>query len=410
MSGDIQPAVYSSTTSRTYMLVTSLASGDVLVLETDTLQTRRTFTTPRDIQNETMVHCAVASHSGDVMIRKDTHVSFSAWDLVTGTCIQNFASDLPGFGEIGPLTLTHDGTRAATAHRSRASVGMCIVVTWDVASGDVLHLFENYVNLPMALSFSPNKSFLVCTDFGGECSEFCLTGALFITRNIRREGAPENEMRAVVWEPDSNKYICGHVDGSVITVESAGSTLQVQADLTPAPLSYFAYSSRGDSVAALAMSVDGSLLAIAGGRLIHECDDKSTGKSRVSGFVSVYQTSNVGGNTQVSRDWYKHLLWKYSAIPEHHGSVFSVSFSLDSKLLASGGVDRICRVWNALDGIIVNQINMSHIITDLFFVFDIEEQRNRRLAFAMGGHESLGIDSILSVLSTDLLNKLIDFI
>jgi WD40 repeat protein len=286
-------------------------------------------------------------------------------------------------------------------------VGKSIVVTWDVASGDVLHIFENYVNLPMALAFSPTGSFLVCTDAGGECSEFCLTGALFITRNIRREGAPETEMRAVVWEPESNRYICGHDDGSVITVDSAGNTLQLDADLNAESLSYTEYSSRGDGVCALAMSMDGLLLAVAGGRLIHECGGESPGKPRVSGFVSVYQSSIISANTGASRERHTSLLWKYCAIPEHNGSVFSVSFSLDGKLLASGGVDRLCRVWNSMDGTIVNQINLSHVITDLFFVFDIEEQRKRRVAFAMGGHKSLGIDSILSILPEDLMNTLI---
>jgi len=386
------------------MLVASLYSGDVLVLDTETLETRRTFTCPLDVQDIPIVHCAVASYSGDVMIRKDTHTSFSVWDLVTGNCIRSFLSDY--FGEIGPLALTRDGTRAATAHRL-LSLGRSIVVTWDVASGDVLHTFENYVNLPMALAFSPTGSFLVCTDAGGECSEFCLTGALFITRNIRTEGDPVTEMRAVVWEPESNRYMCGNDDGSVVTVESAGSTLKLDIDVNSEPLSYFAYSSVGDTVASLAMSMDGLLLAVAGGRLIDECVGEYPGKPRVSGFVSVYQTSNISANTEASGERHTSLLWKYCAIPEHNGSVFSVSFSLDGKLLASGGVDRLCRVWNSMDGTIVNQINLSHVITDLFFVFDIEEQRKRRVAFAMGGHKSLGIDSILSILPDDMMNKLI---
>ena len=392
------------------MLVASLYSGDVLVLETETLETRRTFTGPLNVQDIPIVHCAVASCSGDVMIRKETHTSFSIWDLLTGNCIQRFLSDFPGFGEIGPLALTHDGTRAATAHRSLVSKGKSIVVTWDVASGDVLHTFENYVNLPLALAFSPTGSFLVCTDAGGECSEFCLKGALFITRNIRTEGSADAEMRAVVWEPGSNRYICGHDDGSVVTVESAGSTLQLNVDLNSEPASYLSYSSRGDAVAALAMSMDGLLLAVAGGRLIDECGGESTGNSRVSGFVSVYQTSNSTANTEALAERYTRLLWKYCAVPEHNGSVFSVSFSLDGKLLASGGVDRLCRLWNSTDGTIVHQITLSHVITDLFFVFDIEEQRKRRVAFAMGGHESLGIGSILSILPEDLMKTLISSI
>jgi WD40 repeat protein len=414
------------------MLVVSLVSGDVLVLETDTLQTRRTFTQPARVQPSSMVYCAVVSLNGEVMVAKDTNTTFSSWDLLTGTRLQYFRTGLPesaecdntslltfaercsngslNFGELGPMALTDDGKQVATAHKSRVSRGNSVVVIWDVVSGLMTHAFENYVNLPLALAFSPTGSFLVCTDTGGECTEFCLTGAQFMTRNVHTGDDDASEMCAVAWEPGSDLYICGHHNGSVIAVESAGCSWTPSSVIIPDATSYFAYSHRGDSVAALAASSDGMLLAVAGGRVLEETDDPSDTGEYMCGFVAVYKSRIKTIDKRTDRQWEKGMLWKHWTEQGHKGSVLSVSFSLDCKLLASAGVDGFCRLWDSMDGTIVNQINLSHIVTDLWFVFDIEDQQKRRMALAMGGHKRLGAESGLSVFPDDLMDTLMSFV
>ena len=64
---------------------------------------------------------------------------------------------------------------------------------------------------------------------------------------------------------------------------------------------------------------------------------------------------------------------------------------------------------DVLTGEIIHKIDLSHPVINLSFVFDIEEQQNRRLAVAMGGHDRLGSNSTLSVLPDDLLNKVLSF-
>lgn len=76
-------------------------------------------------------------------------------------------------------------------------------------------------------------------------------------------------------------------------------------------------------------------------------------------------------------------------------------------MLASGGVDGFCRSWNVMDGSIIHKTNLSHSLINLFFVFDVEEQQKIRLALAMGGHEHLGLKSMLSLLPDDLLNTIL---
>ena len=390
------------------MLVVSLISGEVLVLEPETLKTRRSFHAP-----DPHVCCAVASANGEVIAMKDTDTSFSCWDLVTGSRLRRFGVDQRGFVQIGPMALSCDGKMVATAHSSHYSDSVGVVTTWDVVSGSTLRVFHNFINFPMELAFSPNGSFLVCSDHTGECSEFCLTGASFMTRHIHSGQSKRSNMTAVAWDPYSQLYLCGHVDGSILTVESAGCVSEPTPNDTP-PTSYFAYSNRGDSVFTLAISSDNAYVAVAGGRGLEETynstakptetpsetpSDKPTHKpsteTRVVGFVAIYQPRGKG------------LCWKRWVKPGDDGNILSVSFSLDNRFLASGGGDGVCRIWDVSDGTIVNKINLHNSVIYLSFVFDIEEQQKRRMAIAMSGHARLGTGSALQDVPDDLLNKLI---
>ena len=424
------------------MLVVSLVSGDVHVLEPDNLQIRRSFNSTQSIEQPVtespiteelnqgsgdsflfpnFIDCTAVSRNGKIMVMKDSQTSFNAWNLVTGEHIQHFELTTFQLGEIGPMAVTIDGNQAATAHKSFISRGKSIVVTWDVASGSVIHLFENYYNSPMELEFSPNGSFLICSDNGGEITEFCLSGAKFMTRHVQNGHYFASEMSAVAWEPGSNSFLCGHVDGSVITVGSAGSNwhsstnpITTNNDEPPLPepplpgprfafgKPGLAFGLHGDGVNSLAISSDGMRLAVGGARYLdnlethyrvkHECIEDDETSSWYSGFVAVYDATRMTPR------------WKNWA---GVGAVFSVSFSLDDNFLASGGADGFFRLWDSSKGTIVNKVNLFHQLTNVCFVFDVELQKKRCLAVAMSGHKRLGSESILGVLPEDVLGKLL---
>ena len=379
------------------MLVAGLASGVVVVLEPDTLQKRRTFDQiQRDIGSEStpFIDRSIVSQNGRILIRKNSHTSFGSWDLVTGDFIQLFYSYGFKLGEIGPISLSADGTQAATAHRSRYHGGDGHIAIWDIVTGDMLHAVENYVKPPMDILFSPDGLFLVCSDEGGECTELCLNGLKFSTRHIHTGQFDASPMSALTWEPGSNYFFCGHHNGSVFTVQSAGYDRELTSETTriETPKCNFAFTHLGDMVDALSLSSDGLTLAVAGGRFLQ--DDYDTDETDNKGFVAIYENDN------------KNPRWK-CWIESH---VFSVSFSEGNHLLASGGVDGICCLWDVSDGTIVKRIELDSSIISINFVEDVELEEKRRLAFAMGSHTRLGDASILSVLPEDLFKKLLELV
>jgi WD40 repeat protein len=396
-------------TSYCYMLVASLISGDVLVLEPESLVTRRKIKQQEVNTASDFMHCASVSVNGTILVMKESDSTFGSWELSTGSYLQHFDSHPLQLGKICLMALSDNGDQVATAHMPHVVGNRGVVVTWDVAKGCIKEVFQAYKSLPTDLVFSPSGAFLVCSDEGGECTEFCLSGARFMTRNITTREHEPSTMSAVAWKPSSNSYICGHANGSVITVESAGSDwsptelagvdhglLHVGIGTPVAKVSNYSFHQTGDNINSLAMSSDGIQLAASGGRLFTELHYTNT---HMVGFVAIYEPSSKKGNGG--------LRWKRWIEAGQDGSVLCVSFSLDCKTLASGSIDGCCHLWNVMDGSNIHKIRLSCSVTSLSFVFDIEEQQNRRLAVAMGGHERLGSESNLSVLPDDLLNKIL---
>ena len=376
------------------MLVAGLASGVVVVLEPDTLQKRRTFNViKRDIGSEytPFIDRSIVSQNGRILIRKNSHTSFGSWDLVTGIFIQHFNSYGFKLGEIGPISLSADGTQAATAHRSRYHGGDGHIAIWDIETGSLLHAVENYLKPPMDILFSPDGLFLICSDEGGECTELCLNGLKFSTRHIHTGQFDASPMSALGWHPGSKYFLCGHHNGSIITVESAGSDRETsETTRIKTPKCNFSFTHLGDMVDSLALSSDGLTLAVAGGRFLQDGYDTGD-ETDNKGFVAIYENGN------------KNPRWK-CWIESH---VFSVSFSEGNKSLVSGGVDGICCLWDVSDGTILKQISLDSSIISISFVVDVEDQQQRRLAFAMGSNSRLGDKSILSILPEDLFKKLL---
>ena len=375
------------------MLVAGLTSGQVVVLEPDTLQKRRTFNViKRDIGSEStpFIDRSIVSQNGRILIRKNSHTSFGSWDLVTGIFIQHFDSYGFKLGEIGPISLSADGTQAATAHRSRTRGGDGHIAIWDIETGSLLHAVENYLKPPMDILFSPDGLFLICSDEGGECTELCLNGLKFSTRHIHTGQFDASPMSALGWHPGSKYFLCGHHNGSIITVESAGYDRETsETTRIETPKCNFSFTHLGDMVDSLALSSDGLTLAVAGGRFWQDDDD--TDETGNKGFVAIYENEN------------KLPRWK-RWVQSH---VFSLSFSEGNNLLASGGVDGICFLWDVSDGTIMKRMELGSSIISISSVEDVEMKQKRQLAFAMGSNSRLGQDSILTDLPEDLFQKLL---
>ena len=119
---------------------------------------------------------------------------------------------------------------------------------------------------------------------------------------------------------------------------------------------------------------------------------------RIVGFVSIYET--MTGKLQ----------WKTWSQPGDEGKVLSVSFRLDDTVIISGGEDGYCRLWSVVDGTPITKVGLGCPVTYVCFCVNIEEQRKRCIAVAMGGHERLGAASILAGVPDDLMDKILKFV
>ena len=94
------------------------------------------------------------------MAVKDSATTFTCWDLVTALQMQHFDSYPLQLGEICRMALSDNAEQAATAHMPHTVGNKGVIVTWDVASGCMKEVFENYTSISTDLVFSPSCAFL----------------------------------------------------------------------------------------------------------------------------------------------------------------------------------------------------------------------------------------------------------
>jgi WD40 repeat protein len=305
------------------------------------------------------------------------------------------------------MGISHRGDRIASADAAG------VILLWDAETAAVLHrITKEYPFEAIAIAFSPDGLYFVVTDSEGFIEQYStkhghLDNVPFTPSNA---AGSRCEMRAVVWTPESEAYVCGYERGQVKTADSH----PVYYD---GPCGGLYLERSEDAVNALAISPDGKSVAVAGERVIAGFGNGT----RVCGFVAVYNSTD---NT---------LRWKEFATPGHDGGVISLSFSLDGKQLVSAGVDKYVRLWDPRDGSrlkgfqqydlpiprrhppefyppeLPNQIVLPAGIVCTTFCADPEEtpeKHERRMAFAQGHHERIGASSIVAVLSPDLMRQI----
>jgi WD40 repeat protein len=432
------------------MLVVATNTNHVLVLdESDNMNKRRTFQVkvtytckPRErdasgsighVKSCASYHTnvdfpvAVVSVNGAVLATKDTDNCFSTWDIATGLFIRRFkghddsscmeavgckcmpwlqalpASECPAVGhraEIVAMAFSHRGDRIVSADTDG------VILLWDAETAVVLHKdFPNYSSSDIvALAFSPDGNQFVVTDSEGFAVEFSAVhgGHLntpFYPSNCARSRC---QMCAVVWAPNSKNYICGYERGQVKTVGAGQNHFHNNQHTRVLWRKRSADERSPDSVLSLAISPDGKLVAVAGCRIIESW--RGHEDLARNGFVAVYD----------SRD--NALMWKNWSKPGKSSVVRSISFSLDGKLLASGGDDCFCRVWDPRDGIMLHAIDVTLdepvgyvCVVSVTWCLDKEQTPKtyeRRVAFAQGDHKRLGVESILQQLPDDVIARI----
>jgi WD40 repeat protein len=285
-----------------------------------------------------------------------------------------------------------------------------VILLWDAGTAAVLHEIKAHKPCRgMAVAFSPDGKYFVVTHSQGFCYQYHTAKGIEIGCPFTPSNSAKSrcEMRAVAWAPSSKNYIVGYERGQVkYTINEGCQTIPTSYWDDEALDGSLWLKRREDAVNVLAISPDGKFVAVAGERVVGECNGW-----RRCGFVAVYNSPK------------STLRWKDFATPGHDGGVWSLSFSLDGKQLASAGKDKFVRIWDPRDGTRLKafqiripvtplwqeQILMTVNIVSITFCANLEqtpERHERRLAFAQGHHKRLGALSILEVLSPDLMKTI----
>jgi WD40 repeat protein len=386
------------------VIVVGFDNGEVFVLEPESLEIRRRFKSDLEDEPGRIQATAAVSRNGEVLVIKSSCNSFKSFDMVSGSELYTFKAPQDKAGLIGPITISDDGLYAATAHMPLTPDSKTCVVTWSMTTSTARTVFENYTASPVHLAFSPSGHFLVCSDESGECSEFCLTGADFMTRNIHTEYTARSSMCSIAWEPTSNYYICGHMDGSVITVESGGFYFKEGGIELPEGTDFnhtsavptramFTRTRDSDSIAALSVSPDGSLVA--------------AGSNRISINYTASDTVKTASSIGLYESYTNKKRWETWTDPIKDGDITSISFGLCGDVIATVSGCGCVRLLSTDDGSILAKVDLSSRLSYVSFCKDVEHEKKCLLAAAMGLHERLGSASTLQILPVDIMDKIL---
>lgn len=202
-------------------------------------------------------------------------------------------------GGVQHVVFSPDGSRLA------AGGSASVVTVWDVATRKVVHALRGEGN-EGALAFSPDGRFLTSGSSDGRVRVWNLTNG---SLDVRFDHSPRRDyVYAVAYTPDGTRVASGGGAGSVIRLwDPAGKRLDRS------------FGTYGSAIFCLAFTPDGR-------KLLAGSED---GRLRAIDVANGLSTFDVAA---------------------HAGGTRSLAVSPDGKTVASGGVDKVARLWTLDDG------------------------------------------------------------
>jgi WD40 repeat protein/class 3 adenylate cyclase/energy-coupling factor transporter ATP-binding protein EcfA2 len=282
---------------------TLIASDDSGAVSTLDVGTGRLIGSPLSVGDQ-VADALDLSPDGRLLAASSFDGSVFVWDRQTGTVLGTpLQADTSPVGDVG---FSPDGRALVTSHLRSA-------VVWDLSGGHVLGApLGEPTDVTTNVAFSADGRWLVAGQLDGDTVVYDAT-----THRVARRIDGETVVSALAVHPDAKLVAIGTIDGQVRLVDiETGAAMGSPLDVGSA------------AVWQVAFSPDGRLLAV-------DVDPNGAGEEffaqQRQGEIQLW---NVETRRRVGR-----------AIVPGAGSVFSVAFSPDGALLATGGGGRL-ELWD----------------------------------------------------------------
>jgi WD40 repeat protein/tRNA A-37 threonylcarbamoyl transferase component Bud32 len=277
---------------------TLIASDDSGAVSTLDVESGRVIGSPLSVGNQ-VADSLDLSPDGRLLAAASFDGSVFVWDRQTGTVLGTpLRADA---SPVGDVVFSPDGRNLVTSHLRSA-------VVWDMSGGHAIGAPLGRPGDVTEVAFSPDGRWLVAGQLDGETTVYDAT-----TRQVVRRIDGDSVVSAVAVHPDGKLVAVGTVDGSVRLLDRGTGV----AALAPLDVG-------SGAVWQVAFSPDGRLLAVA-------LDPNGAGE----GFF----TQQHQGEVQLWDAESRRRVGR--AIVPGAGSVFSVAFSPDGTLLATGSGGRL---------------------------------------------------------------------
>lgn len=199
------------------------------------------------------------------------------------------------------------------------------VKLWDAESGRELAVLAGHTGKIRALGFSPDGKLLATGGYDRTIRIWDVA-----SNGLRSVIQTPNELACLVFLPNGATLAAGHWGGGVTRWDIQSGAL----------LATYAGHDEQQYVFEIAASPDGSVLATAGG-------DRNVKFWPVSFDDSSATTAGLIGSWKIAEPKPSVRLEQEFVLQAHDGGAWFVRFSPDGRLIATGGVDRVVRLWES---------------------------------------------------------------
>jgi WD40 repeat protein len=266
-----------------------------------------------------IVYAVAFSPDGKTVLSGSFDKSLKLWETATGKEIKTFAGPQGHQNLVLSVAYGHDGRFVASGAADNTAK------IWDTEKAGSEPPVKNlaHANLVDAVAFSPSGTQLATGSHDGTVRIWDVAKGQQVKQITAHTAPMMLQVYCVAWSPDGKQIVSGSLDHSLKLWDAPeGRLVRV----------FKAYNEK-DVLPAFAASMVGLLRSPPAQAL----------------FVPAAAV-NPGGKEKHSEKG-------------HHEGVFSVAFSPDGKLVASGGGDRTIKIWDVAEGTVVHDLVNPHLKT-----------------------------------------------